>query len=183
MMSNPNNNRNNRNRNLSVAPIPRNIKLALRSMARQNNQASVLVSGPNDPPSIKRDILVQKVVEFTTTASTTFTNAVIYALLDTQATPFFTHMRVIKVSVFGPPSTSSSTSQPTVSLSINYDGAFYLDKGVGTARTPCLHVRLPEFVRITWVSTTDTTNVCVAAVPGTVCQFTIEVRADTSGDT
>jgi len=183
MMSNPINNRNNRNRNLSVAPIPRNIKLAMRSMARQNNQASVLVSGPNDPPSIKRDILVQKVVEFTTTAATTFTNAAIYALLDTQSTPFFTHMRVIKVSVFGPPSTSASTAQPFVSLSINYDGAFFIDRGVGTARTPCLHVRLPEFVRITWVSTTDTSNVCVVAVPGTVTQFTIEVRADTSGDT
>jgi len=182
-MSNPNQ-RNNRNRNLNVAPIPRNIRLALRSMAKQNNQASVLVSGPNDPPVIKRDILVQKVVESTTGgSSTTFTNASIYGLLDTQATPFFTHMRVIKVSVFGPPSTGSSTSQPTVSLSINYDGAFFLDKGVGTARCPCLHVRLPEFVRITWVSTTDTTNVCVVATPGAVCQFTIEVRADTSGDT
>jgi len=183
MMSNRVNNQSNRNRNV-VAPIPRNIKLALRSMARQNNQASVLVSGPNDPPVIKRDILVQKVVESTVvTGPVTFTNASIYGLLDTQATPFFTHMRVIKVAVFGPPSTSSSTSQPTVSLSINYDGAFFLDKGVGTARTPCLHVRLPEFVRITWVSTADTTNVCVVAVTGTICQFTIEVRADTSGDT
>jgi len=182
-MSNPNKTRNsNRNRNL-IAPLPRNIKLAMRTMARQNNQASVLVSGPNDPPPIKRDILVQKVVESTVvTGPVTFTNASIYALLDTQMTPFFTHMRVVKVSVFGPPSTSSSTSQPFVSLSINYDGAFFIDRGVGTAKTACLHVRLPQFVRNTWVSTADTSSVCVVAVSGTSCQFTIEVRADTSGD-
>jgi len=182
----------NRNRNLiargrgASAPIPVNIKNALKSMAKQSNKASVLVKGPNDPPSIKRDILVSKVVETLTAATggpTTYTNAGIYALLDTQATPFFTHMRVIKVSVFGPPSTGSSTSQPNVSVSINYDGAFFLDRGVGTARTACLHVRLPELIRETWVSTTDTTGVCIVQTTGTVVQFSIEVRADTAGDT
>jgi hypothetical protein len=184
MMSNPNQIRNNRNRNLVVAPIPRNIKLAMRSMAKQNNQASVLVSGPNDPPNIRRDILVQKVVSATTTAaSVSFTYASIYALLDPQATPFFTHIRVIKISVFGPPSTSSSVNQPFVSVSINYDGAFFTDRGVGTARAPCLHVRLPQFVRNTWASTTDTTPVAVVQLSGTHVQVTIEVRADTSADT
>lgn len=181
-MSSQNRNRNgNFRRGPPSAPIPTNIKNALKSMAKQNNKASVLVSGPNDPVSIKRDILVQKVVETQTTgASVSFTNASIYALLDTQATPFFTHMRVIKVSVFGPASTGNL---PSVSVSINYDGAFFLDRGVGTARAPCLHVRLPEFIRESWYSTADTTGVCVVQLTGTTVQFTIEVRADTSGDT
>jgi hypothetical protein len=171
----------NRNRNNDVKVIPGNIKNVFKSMAKQNNKASVLVRGPNDPVQIKRDILVQKVVEFTTTtANVSFTNAAIYNLLDAGSTPFFTHMRVIKVSVFGPPSTSAV---PSVSLSINYDGAFFLDKGIGTARTPNLHVRLPEFIRESWYSTTDSTSVCAVAISGTVCQFTIEVRADTSADT
>jgi len=181
MMSNRQISRNNRNRGNVIAPIPRNIKLAMRSMAKQSNKASVCVSGPNDPPIIKRDILVQKVVESTTSAANvSFTNASIYLLLDTQATAFFSHMRVIKVAVFGPP---SATGVPLVSVSINYDGAFFLDRGVGTARSPALHVRLPEFIRESWYSTTDTTAVCVVQVTGTTVQFTIEVRADTSGDT
>jgi len=180
-MSTQNRIRNNRRRNGAQAPIPVNIKNALKSISKQANMASVLVRGPNDPAPIKRDILVQKLVESTTTsANIGFTNASIYNLLDPGSTAFFTHMRVIKVSVFGPPSTG--TSQPSVSVSINYDGAFFLDKGVGTARTPCLHVRLPQLVRETWVSTTDTTGVCSVAVNGTTVQFTIEVRADTSGD-
>jgi len=171
----------NRKRNNVEKPIPVNIRNVFKSMAKQNNKASVLIRGPNDPVQIKRDILVQKVVEFTTTtANVSFTNAAIYNLLDPGSTPFFTHMRVIKVAVFGPPST---TAVPSVSLSINYDGAFFLDKGIGTARTPNLHVRLPEFIRESWYSTTDSTAVCAVAVSGTVCQFTIEVRADTSSDT
>jgi len=173
------------NRNNRVTPaLPRNVKLALRSFSKQNNKASVLVKGPQDPPPIKRDILVQKVVEtVTSTLPQTFTNANIYALLDTQTTPFFTHMRVIKVAAFGPPSTASSTSQPFVSVSINYDGAYFIDRGVGTARTANLHVRLPELIRETWYSTTDTTALCVVGSSGVIVQFTIEVRADTSGDT
>jgi len=181
-MSNPTKRINNR-RGGNTATLPQNVKLAMRSMAKQNNKASVLVSGPNDPPVIRRDILVQKVVESATTAANvSFTNASIYALLDTQATPFFTHMRVIKVSVFGSQTALTSGAQPAVSVSINYDGAFFLDRGVGTARTPCLHVRLPEFIRESWYSTTDTTAVAVVQMAGTTVQFTIEVRADTSGD-
>jgi len=180
-------NNSNRNRNLSLnranAPLPLNVKHALRSLTKQMNKASVLVKGPNDPVPIKRDILVTKTVEATTSAANqAFTNAQIYALLDPGATPFFTHMRVIKLSTFGPPSTSSSTTQPNTSVSINYDGAFFLDRGVGTARTPCLHVRLPELIRETWYSTADTTGVCVVQFSGNIVQFTIEVRADTSAD-
>jgi len=164
--------------------------LALRGIQKQMNKASVLVKGPQDPPPIRRDILVQKIVEYTVPSSatppTSFTNASIYALLDPGTTPFFTHMRVIKVAVFGVPSTSSSVSQPVVHLSINYDGAFFMDRGVGTARTANLHVRLPELIRETWISTTDTTGVCVVGISGgstgTTVQFTIEVRADTSAD-
>jgi len=168
-------------RNPQLQPIPRNVKLALRSAAKQQNKASVLVKGPNDPPPIKNDILVQKVVEkLTTAANTSFAYSDIYKLLDPGANPFFTSMRIIKVSVFGPPSTTGS---PSVSVSINYDGAFFLDRGVGTARSPALHVRFPELIRETWVSTTSGTSLCTVAISGTVCQFTIEVRADSSGDT
>jgi hypothetical protein len=164
-------------------PLPLNFKNALKSMAKQQNKASVLVKGPNDPPPIKRDILVQKVIEFQTTSTNfSLTNANIYGVLDPGSTPFFTHMRVIKISVFGQSTSSTSGVQPSVSISINFDGAFFLDRGVGTARTPCLHVRLPELVRETWFSTTDTTSVAVVQLLGTVVQVTLEVRADTSAD-
>jgi len=150
-------------------------------MSKQHNVGSVLVNGPNDPPVIKRDIVVQKVVEVAMlTATTMYNYSTIYANLDLSISPFFSDMRVSKVSVFGLPSATGST---VVSATVISDGAQYLDRGVGTARLPCLHIRLPEITRITWVSTGSTTNVVnVSGGIGVIVQFTIEVRADASGD-
>jgi len=159
--------------------VPRNVSLALRSINRQHNMESILVKGPNDPPSIRRDVTADKVVEVVLTSTTlNLTYANIYALLDIQTTPFFTEMRVNKVSVFGPP---SGTSIPTVGFIVNEDGANFVDRGVGTARTPCLHVRLPESVRIRWTSTTSTNAIGLVTGNGAIVQISIQVRADTPG--
>jgi len=171
--------RQNRRQNQQQLSVP--VKNALRSLRRQDNDQSILVSGPNDPRPVRRDILVTKMVETSslTTSAVTFTYNSIYALLDTSATPFFTEMRVIGCSVYG---TSSDTN---LSATVIADGASFNDHGVAGFRRGCFHIRFPEVVRIAWTSTTSTNSV-ITVNPngaGSVVQFTIEVRGDASGDT
>jgi len=164
-------------------PLPRNVKLAIRNIERQSNKESVLVKGPNDPPVIRPDILVSKVVEtfIATGSSLSLTYNGVYKLLDPGMTPFFNTMRVVKISVYGIPST---TTNEIVQLAVTYDGAQFLDRGVGTARLGVLHVRLPEFVRETWVETTNTNTLGLVTAPvGTAIQVTLQVRANAFGDT
>jgi len=187
-MTRKNRNQNNTN-NLAVRavsqPLPRNVKLALRSMRKQDNKTSVLVRGPVDPPPIINDVVVEKVVEVvpTTSTSLSITYSVLYKLLDPGATPFFTSMRVIKICTWAPVNTGSSTK---ASLSINYDGAFFTDQNSGIGKGGSVHVRLPEFVRETWVSTGSTNGIASVAWVGAffpVIQATIQVRANQSADT
>lgn len=166
-------------------PLPRNVKLAMRSMVRTQNSTSILVNGPFDPPPIVNDIVVEKVVEVvpTTGTSLTLTYSNLYKLLDTQTTAFFTAIRAIKVSVYGP--TTTGTTVP-VSLSVNYDGAYFTDRNSGSLKGANLHVRLPQFVRETWVATTSATGIAVVSWQTgnyPVIQATIQVRANNSGDT
>jgi hypothetical protein len=164
---------------VATARIPRNVSLALKSIGKQHNVESVLVKGPNDPPCIRRDILVDKVVELVvTTSPLTVTYANVYAALDASGNFFFPEMRVSKISAFGVP---SATTIPVVQVTVTYDGASFLDRGVGTARAPALHVRLPEAVRIQWVSTNSTTSLASVTGVGTIVQVTVQVRADQSG--
>lgn len=138
------------------------------------------MSGPNDPRPIKRDILVTKVVEDAslTTSAKTYTYNGIYTLLDAATTPFFAEMRVISVAVFG------TATDAAISAVVFEDGASYLDHGVAGSRRSALHIRLPEAVRIAWTATSSTTSVIQVTPPaaGSVVQFTIEVRANASGD-
>jgi len=160
--------------------IPRNVSLALKSANRQHNMESVLVKGPIDPPNIRRDIIVDKVVEVALTGATlSLTYANVYALLDASSTPFFSTMRVSKISAYGAP---SATTIPLVSVSVFYDGAQFLDRGVGTARCPALHVRLPEALRIQWVATNSTNVIAQVGGAGAIVQVSIQVRADASAD-
>jgi hypothetical protein len=173
------------NNNNQRQRVPISVRNALRSMRRQDNKQSILVAGSNDPRPIIRDVVVTKLVETSLTTATTdavFTYATIYKLLDTNFTPFFTDIRIISTSVYGP-ATDTSVAQATVTS----DGASFLDRGVAGSRRPCLHIRFPEIVRITWAATTSTASVLTipfaTLAPGTVVQFTIEVRADAvSGD-
>jgi hypothetical protein len=164
------------NNNQQKLSVP--VRNALRSMRRQDNKQTVLVRGPNDPRPIRKDILVTKTVEVgPIPASSTY--ASIYALLDAGATPFFTEMRAIGVSLYG------VTSDGAITCTIPSDGASFVDRGVGTAKRPALHIRFPEVVRIAWVSTTSPTVLVTlpgAGVAGTVAQYTIEVRGDASSD-
>lgn len=142
---------------------------------------SVLRNGPNDPRPVKKDILVTKMVEAVAiTSPITYSYSDVYKLLDVSTTPFFTEMRVISASVYGP-------AAGTVAANVIADGASYVDHGVEGSRRPALHIRFPEVVRIAWTSTTSTTGVLTttggAAVPNQfIVQFTIEVRGDASGD-
>jgi len=171
--------RRNQLRNSQV--IPANIKNALRSLRRQDNKESILVTGPNDPKPVKRDICITKVVQsgIGATATTNYSYSGIYKLLDNGATPFFTDIRVISCSVYGP------TGDSPVTANVLADGASFSDAGVLGSRRPVLHIRFPEVVRINWQPTNSTIN--VLSIPATplpvtgsagVVQFTIEVRGD-----
>jgi hypothetical protein len=169
--------------NLTQQRIPANVRSALRSIRRQDNQQSILVGGPNDPRPIRRDILVTKVVEDSTASSTTktYTYNDIYKLLDVGATPFFTEMRIICCSLY-----EGATIDGSIRVNVVSDGASYTDHGVAGSRRPGLHIRFPEVVRIAWVSTASTVSVLTISggtTAGYTGQFTIEVRGDASGST
>jgi hypothetical protein len=174
----------NRITNSNQSRLPNNVKLALRSLRRQDNKQSILVSGPVDPRPIVRDIIVTKVVEDTSaqTASFNYTYNYIYKLLDANAsgTNVFTDMRVISCSVYG------ATNDAPVRVLVASDGASFSDVGTAGSMRPSLHIRFPEIVRITWQPTTST-NTVISTVggftAGSCIQFTVEVRSNLSGDT
>jgi len=173
------NNRPRRTMVLRPAKLQPAVKAALRQIRRQDNKETILVSGTNDPKNIRRDILVTKTVEATITATTGFTNAAIYKLLDVGTTPFFTQMRIISCSAYG-------GTEGLVRADVVADGASFSDYGVMGSKRAALHLRFPEITRITWVPTASTSSVitvtgATATVPFVV-QFTIEVRGDASGD-
>jgi len=162
-------------------PLPRNVKLALRSIAKQQNKASALVKGPLDPPTVRNDICVTKVVETNvTTSPLTLTYNGVYKLLDPGSTAFFNTMRVMKISCW---SNASTTNSPSVSLAVTYDGAQFQDRGIATTRPGTIHCRLPEFVRETWKESSSTDTIGVVTGTGAIVQVTIEVRANAFGDT
>lgn len=178
--------RSNPNQRLQTAPLPRNVKLAIRSLTKQDNKTSVLVKGPVDPPSIRNDIVVEKVVELSSiTSPFSVTYNTVYAALDPSTTPFFTSMRVMKISAYGPVTASTSLGS-LVKITIDYDGAFFTDRGTGSGRGAALHVRFPEHVREVWTATSSTTE--VASVVGgatnlpVVVQVTVQVRANPSAE-
>ncbi len=140
---------------------------------------TILVSGPNDPKPVRRDVLVTKRVSKNVNSPTTFTVNDIYKLVDPGTTAFFTDIRFITASIYGD---DTSTS---VTVSGFADGASFVDHGTQGARRPVIHARFPETSRIQWHPVSDTTSVLtVAASSGTLqCQFTVEVRGDTGGST
>lgn len=165
--------RNQRSRKATNQSIPTNVKNALRSMRRQDNKQSILTRGPIDPPPVKVDVVVTKIVQdtFSTTTAETYTYEKVYNLLQNATTGFFGHMRVISCSIYGP---ADSTG---ISATVASDGATFSDHGTTGARRSVLHIRFPESVRINWFGTAQTQDIItVHPQSGTVVQFTIELR-------
>jgi hypothetical protein len=94
-------------------------------------------------------------------------------------TPFFSSIRLLKISAYG-----DSVSGSSITCEIDSDTAIFLDRGVTGNRLPALHIRLPEVVRITWATVTSTVALFTVSIPASttgVLQATIEVRSPTAG--
>lgn len=177
------NSRANLNRRANRSRIGRRQNSAIRSANKALAMQTIKVGGSDDPRTVTQDIIVDKLVEIAIPGGTTVVDyAAIYLALQQGPTQFFQNMIVLRGSFY-----SEAISGNYVNVVVFEDGAQFIDRGIGTARRPAVHLQFPFVNRANWRTTTDTTPVVTINIPsgtvGAIAQFTIRVRANvnTSG--
>jgi len=125
------------------------------------------VGGPNKPDEVNRNVTAT--VKFAYTPSTTAARAFtpndilvkvpgnILSAAPGSAPIYWTHMRLVKVSVWGL-GTGSGASAPIVSVEFSNDPRRITDEGVQGANAAAVHVRPPMQTMQTWYPGTDATT-------------------------